>query len=105
MPAGFRPRPADLDPVYVLGRSTLPAPGPAGGKSRGKQQKQNEKSVKNPVTGYLLVLHLLVVQALVPLPCGQMLVGQNLVVTIACEVICLQFSLLVSNMLVAVICL
>ena len=57
------------------------------------------------VTGYLLVLHLLVVQALVPLPCGQMLVGQKLVVTIACEVICLQFSLLVSNMLVAVICL
>ena len=53
------------------------------------------------VTGYLLVLHLLVVQALVPLPCGQMLVGQMLVVTIACEVICLQFSLLVSNMLVA----
>ena len=57
------------------------------------------------VTGYLLVLHLLVVQALVPLPCGQMLVGQKLVVTIACEVICLQLSLLVSNMLVAVICL
>ena len=57
------------------------------------------------MTGYLLVLHLLVVQALVPLPCGQMLVGQKLVVTIACEVICLQFSLLVRNMLVAVICL
>ena len=57
------------------------------------------------VTGYLLVLHLLVVQALVPLPCGQMLVGQKLVVTIACEVICLQYSLLVRNMLVAVICL
>ena len=57
------------------------------------------------VTGYLLVLHLLVVQALVPLPCGQMLVGQKLVVIIACEVIYLQFSLLVTNMLVAVICL
>ena len=36
---------------------------------------------------------------------GQMLVGPKLVVTFACEVICLQFHLLVSNLLVAVICL
>ena len=57
------------------------------------------------VTGYLLVLHLLVVQALVPLPCGQMLVGQKLVVTIACEVICLQFSLLVKSFACSFLCL
>ena len=74
-------------------------------KRKSQDFAQIEESANFVVTGQQLVLHLLVVQALVPLPCGQMLVGQKLVVTIACEVICLQLSLLVSNMLVAVICL